>query len=249
MTIKDITILESLSPITILNKPSDKTTEVLAKMVSDQQFIDYVVKTRRIYNQPVGGIDIKPFVGYNFKDLPYVNNEFVLPALQLLTDMMRQEIGLADDFTNQMMLLIFFNACIDVEYFDGFVSHPIQFLLNRSVISAELYKYNHEVGAIIIPFNVSKNSLMKWINNNWPNIEKQMDNNLTTNPYLLRSHKNTELALEILDLKDKQHKTFSKIATILTDNHPEDKRVCSEEWVKKIYYDYKQIWNSQLKTL
>lgn len=247
MKLADITILKSISPITILEPPSPKTKEALAMFLSDPRFILYVEKTRKMYNQPENGIDIKPFIDHNFNDLPYVNNEFVLPALNILADVMRREVGLADDFTQQLMLLIFFNAIIDVEYFDGFISQPIQFLLNRSVIASEMFKYPHEVGAILIPFNISQNKLVGWIEDNWENIKKQMDDNLTTNPYMLKTHRNTELALEIIDLKDKQKKTFKEVASILTDKYPDDPRVCADEWVKKIYYDYKHLWNTPVK--
>lgn len=46
--------------------------------------------------------------------------------------------------------------------------------------------------------------------------------------------------MEIVDLKDNQHKSFSEIATILTDRYPDDKRLTDEVWIKDTYYFAKE---------
>lgn len=244
MRFQDITVLKSISPITLLDIPNKQTVEVLAKITQDQQFQQFVVTMRKTYNQPPEGLNIKLFVGQDFKKLPYLNNEFVQASFQIIANNLKEKIGFDDSFIDQLILLIFFNACIDVEYFEGFISHPITFILGKKSIASTMFEYPHEVGAILIPFNISQNKLVSWIEKNWSTIQKQMDDTLTANPYILRMHKNTEIALEVIELRDQQKKKFSEITLILTEKYPEDERVCSEDWVKKIYHDYKELWNN-----
>ena len=186
MIIKDITILKSLSPITILDKPSKKTIEFLAKIVQEPTFHEYVQAIRGMNNFPKDGIPINKFEGKNFKELPVFNNSLVRLAFENTMHDFCKDLGLSDDMNENMMLLFIFNAFIDIEYFEGFITKPIQFLLGRKNISSAMFDYDYEVGAIIIPFNLSQNTLVKWIENkaNWAKIQQQMDDTLTKNPYM-----------------------------------------------------------------
>lgn len=246
MTLKDITILKSIAPITILDKPSKQTIEYLAKIIQEPKFNDFLEALHLQCNFPKEGISIKNFVGMNFNELPVISNRLIRLSLENATHELCKSIGISDEFNTPMLLLFFFNAFIDIDYFEGFITEPIKFILGRKNIASSMFDYTHEVGAIIIPFNMSQNTLLKWVKNkkNWSNIQKQMDDNLTTDPYLLRLHLNTEIALEIVDMKDNKGMSYFNIANELAKTYPNDIRVKDGEWIKKTYKDYKQLWNS-----
>lgn len=245
MNVKDIKILKSLSPITVLKKPNPKTKEYLAKLLQEKPFIEFLTIMRNQNGFPTEGLSIEPFIGKNFSDIPIFNNELIRMALENEMHNICKSIGLSDDFIQPMVLLIFFNAFIDVDYVEGFITEPIKFILGRKNIGSSMYDYPHEVGAIIIPYNISQNTLVKWIQNkkNWAEIQKQMDETLTSDPYALRIHKNTDIAFEIFDLKHNKHLSFPKITDELSKKYPDHKYINSEEWIKKNYYEFKQFWD------
>jgi hypothetical protein len=244
-TTKDIVYLKSVTPITVINKPSKKTIEYMAKMLQDfNSEFGSIEEFRSKLNIPEKGLDIKPFIGKNFSDIPGFDNELAVYALKSQVNQIRSEFGLSNDFIDQLLLLFYFNAFIDVEYFEGFITQPINFTVGKKNIAASMFDYSQEVGAIVIPFHISQNKLIQWIEKNWQTISKQMDEYLTEDPYMMRMHKNTELALEIFQLKEKEKLSFSEITNYLSDKYPVNEQVTSEEWVKKQYYQYKQLWNS-----
>lgn len=241
MTTSDICILKSTEPLTFIENPSKETFEYLAKLSQNSEFSEFIKTTRSQFGITDKGLDIKPYVGQNLYDLPYVSNQFVISALQIVVNDLKGKLGFSDDFIPQLILLVFFNAIVDVKHFEGFITKPIQFILGKKHIASEMFHYPYEVGAILIPFNISQNKLGKWIKDNWATIKKQMDENLTANPYILRMHKNTEIGMEIVEMRDEQKLSFPKITNLLSKKYLEDERTTSEEWVKKIYKDYKEI--------
>src|SRR5262249_47577095 len=136
---------------------------------------------------------------------------------------------------DQLMLLIIFNACVDLDYFTGSISRPIQFIVGKKNIASAMFEYPYEIGAILIPHISSQRQLIKWIEQNWQSMEEKMDSSLFKNPYLLKIYKNTVIATEIVDLRDNEKKTFPEICNVLTNEYPEDKRVTDEVWVKDAY--------------
>lgn len=242
--IRRITYLKSITPITVLDTPSKKTVEYMAKLLQDFEKMGSLEEMRKKLNIPEKGIDIKLFIGKNFSDIPIINNELVLSAFQNHVNTLSQPLGLSDNFLEQILLLFLFDAFIDVEYFDAFITQPIKFVVGKRNISDAMYDYSHEVSAIIVPFNVSQNKLNEWLRENGKDIDKQMEDNLPNDPYNLRLHDNTEIALEIVELKDKKKLSFIEITDLLSMKYPNDKRITGEEWIKKNYYQYKQIWNS-----
>lgn len=243
MNTDGIVYLKSTSPIIVLNNPSSETIELIGKLSQDSSF-QFVKEMRRKFRLSEDGLDITEFIGKDLKELPYMDNEFVDLTFQIVSDNVRQEVGLSDEFIPQMKLLVFFNTIVDVKYFDGFVSHPIKFIFGKKNIASSMFDYPNEIGAITIPFNVSQNQLIKWIKDNWESIKTEMDENLTTNPYILKMHKNTQLALEVIELKENEKFKYAKICDELTNKYPEDERVSDEAWIKKLYHDYKQLLNT-----
>jgi hypothetical protein len=242
MTTKDIIYLKSTDPITLLDEPPmPKTIEMVAFFQSNPTTSAMISAIRKQYGFPEKGLDIKPFIGKKLIGATNAGIETIVWSLYLAIDSMKQSLGVNDSFVDQFALLICFNACIDLRYFTGFISQPIQFVITKKNIASTMFEYPHEIGAILIPYVTSQNQLVKWIENNWKDIEKQMDlpETLFQNPFSLRIHKNTVITSEIIDLKDNQKKTFSKIANELTDKYPTDQRVTKEEWVKDTYYFFK----------
>lgn len=243
MTIKDIIFLKSVTPITIEEKPSKKSIEFAAKFITHFIASAFVENTRKQFQIPVNGLDIKKFIGTNLLDPVIGEYNIIYNSLQIVASSLKASLSLDGSVVDQMILLIYFNACIDLRYFTGFITQPVQFVVGRKNIASEIVDYPKEVGAILVPFATSQKTLIRWIKENWDSIGKQMDNHLTTNPFIIKAHKNTELVTEIFDLKDTQKKSFSDVALFLTDKYPDDPNVSSEEWVKRMYYYYKKIWN------
>lgn len=240
MTIKDIIYLKSANPITILDKPSSETKEFVAKIITSPQFSEFTKTIRKLYGFPENGLDIKKYVGKKLGQDTDILTDTTVWSIYLVVNEMKRSIDPEDGPIDQMMLLIIFNACIDLDYFTGSLTRSIDFIVGKKNIATAMFDYPYEIGAILLPYISSKRQLFAWIDKNWNDIESKMDSKLLKNPYLIRIHKNTELAVEIVDLKDNQHKSFSKISTILTDKYPEDKRLTDEVWIKDTYYFAKE---------
>lgn len=240
MSVKDITILKSVDPITILDTPpSKKTTLLLAMITQEPQMLNFIEIMHQQTKFPKD-TTIKELVGINFSEIPLLN-EFILTPIQMFSDMFCTQLGITGDFKIQIALLIFFNAFIDLDYFEGFITKPVEFVLGKANIAAATHNYSYEIGAIFIPYDTNQTQFIKWVKQNWSKIQEQMDDNLTTNPYQLGSFKNIDLSLEIIELKEKKKMSFSKIASYLYEKYPDDERVSSEIWVKKNYYSTKLL--------
>lgn len=246
MTFDKFLILSSTSPITTAQNPSPKTIEFLAKMFTDNATSKELCLIRMQFKLPENGFDITPHIGQNLKDISPINNEFVFQSLEIVANELGCKFGLGYGFAEAFMLLIFFNAFLDVESIEAFTTQSINFIVGKKNISGELFAYPQEVGAILIPYNISQNRLISWIKENWDKIGKGMEENLSTNPYVLKMHKNTGLALEIINLKEEEKRSFSKIATILSAKYPDNDKLPSEEYIKKLYYDYKELYPNLL---
>lgn len=245
MELSSIKYLKSLCPIEFIDKPSKLTVEFLGKFLSNPFYKDFIEKIRVQNGFPETGIDLTPFVGKDFNNLPLEQTILIKDSLYLLADNLRTRMNLPENFLQQVYLLLFFNTIIDVDWYEGFITDRVDFAVTKKNISAKLYEYSHEVGAIFIPFNLSFNSFMKQAKDIWIKLQTEMDNNLTDNPYELRIHKNTELAMEIITLKEEKKLTFSKIAeTIFPENH---ERFGDELYVKKLYYEYQALWKIPTK--
>ena len=243
MNIGEIVILKSTNPIVVQDQPSPETIDFLAKSVQDPTFELFITSLRSNANIPDHKFDITPFIGKNLSEIPLINHPAILPALRAQLNLLTKELGLSNDFTDNLLLLTLFNAIIDVKLLKGFISSPIQFIFGRQKISSALWDYPHEVGALIVPFDISQNKLVTWIEENWKSIDENLNKTLTVDPYQLTQHKNTIIALEIMELRDKQNLSFKEISVKLTDKYPKDKRFTDEIWIRQVYGDYQYILN------
>lgn len=243
MELRDIKYLKSLNPIEFLNKPSKVTVEFLAKFTKDPSFVALIKQMRSYYNYPENGIDLKPFIGKNFSDTLTEENILLKDTLYLNADRLRERVGLNSDFTQQLYLLIYFNSFIDVDYYEGFITDKVDFAVTKKQIIPKLLDYKQEVATIFIPYTMSFNTFIKQAKEVWNNLQDEIDKNLTDNPYELRLHKNTELAVEISRLKDTENKTFSEISQeLFSKSDGTNEKLSDEKYIKKLYYDYKMLW-------
>jgi len=241
MRISDITVLKSVSPISIAKKSSSKTIEFVNNLIKSKDLENFVLETRNKFNISEKGMDITKFIGMDLYALGDVN----INAFKLIVDGFVTSTGLPQEYALQIFLLILFNSIIDLKYFKHEPSVPHEFVFGRRNISDKMWEYKHEVGALIVPFDISKTKLKKWIDEQWDSIVDDMDNNFTKNPFVLKVHKNTLLEEEITVLKDIDNNTFKEITNILKQKYPKQKWY--ESKVKKLYYDLKQ--RNYLQTL
>jgi hypothetical protein len=244
MKIHGFTILKSVSPVEILDHPSPKTIEAIGKLINNPQYSQFRENVRKVNNVPENGFDINMLIGQNLYEHPIMKNEQINYAMDLLISMLKKQMDLSKEFAPQLYLLFFFNAFIDIEYFHGFISKPIQFILTKKKIAPALFDIDHEIGAILIPFSITRRQFDKWLDEHWDDMTDQKSKNIPVDPYVVKIHKNTVLGWEIIELKDKQEFSYSKISSILTDKYPDDDRVSDVAWVIKTYRDYKRILNT-----
>ena len=234
MMIKDIYVLQSVAPIKLVKRPSVKTLEFLNNLIKTKGLEDFIILTREQFKLPKKGAEILPLVGTNLYDL----GDVIVNAYKLIVDSFVRDTGLPQEYTLEIFLLVVFNSIVDLRYFKCEPSNPHEFIFGRRKIADKMWEYSHEVGAVIIPFDISKTKLKKWIDLNWESITADMNNNFTTNPIILGTHKNLLLEEEISHLKDVDNKSFTEIFKIFKEKYPKDRWKLSR--ITKIYYDARQ---------
>ncbi|KKS03554.1 MAG: hypothetical protein UU64_C0002G0103 [candidate division WWE3 bacterium GW2011_GWF2_41_45] len=230
----DIVVLRSVNPIKIVNRPSVKTLEFLNNLIRTKGIEEFIENARRQYKISDAGLDIRKLVGVNLYDLGDTN----INAFKIIADEYVRSTGMPSEQALEIFLLVMFNAIIDLKYFKSAPSDPNEFVFGRRKIADKMWEYSHEVGAIIVPFDVSKTKLKKWIDTNWKLISEDMINNFTSNPFILGIHENLIYEEEIRELKEEKGKSFAQVTEILQGKYPKDKWKLSR--VKKVYYDARQ---------
>lgn len=236
MELSQVVFLENVNPITILDNPSNRSKEAVLKFIKDDWFKKWVLLIRKQLNLPETGADIKELVGKNLYE-PTVAPDYISLFLQIFPKQLTDRYGLADDFTTNITLIIYFNAFIALEHFQGLIERDFEFVPTKALTAYKLHTYKHETAAILIPYNSSKKKLKDWIDANWEDMEKQMDEHLFEGTGILKMHKNTILGEEIDNLY-KENGTYPKVSTVLVDKYPNDLRLTDPEQVRIIHKRY-----------
>jgi len=236
MELSQIVFLKSVNPITIIDNPSNRSKEAVLKFIKDEWFENWVLTIRKYLNLHENGADIKLIAGKNLFE-PTVAPNYLSIFLQLFPKQLIDRYGLAEDFMVNITLMVYFNAFIALEYFQGFVERDFEFVPTKALTAYKLHTFKHEVATILIPYHSSNKKFKEWVDKNWDSMEKQMDEHLFEGTGILEMHKNTVLGEEI-DTLLKKVKTFPKVATKLIDKYPEDKRLADPEQVRIIHKRY-----------
>lgn len=135
------------------------------------------------------------------------------------------------NFDTQFFMLIAFNAFQNIR-----PQEPFLFMTTNEDILDEVQKSKESIGALLVYKQVTKNQLIKWIENNWKVIKDLMQELPT-----VTFPKSTmlDISKEIADLRDREEKKFWEIADYLINKYPDDPRVTDESWVKETYRRYK----------
>lgn len=243
----ELTYLKSLNPIEISEKPSKETLELAAKLINNPEFKEFIKLLRTAYKFPENGLDLKPFVGKNFDDLPIEKAETLKLTLSLFASELITRMNLNPEFLNQIYLLVFFNSFIDLKYFEGLFSDKVDFAVTKTEAVCKIMGYKHEVATLIIPYNIKYEEFKKQTKKLWNKMQDEMDKNLSTDPYKIKLHENTELAMKITQLKEIDKLTFKQITEKLySESDGKNEKLSKEEYIKDVYFDYKRLWNSPL---
>lgn len=243
----EITYLKSLNPIELVNKPSKDTLELVAKLINNPEFKGFITLLRTAYKFPENGLDLKPFVGRNFDDLPLEKAETLKLTLNIFASELIIRMNLNPEFLNQLYLLVFFNSFIDLKYFDGLFSDKVDYAVTKKEAVCKIMDSKHEVAIFILPYNIKYEEFKKQSKKVWNKMQDEMDKHLSSDPYKIKLHDNTELAMKIAVLKEKEKMSFNKIAEKLySESDGKDEKISKEEYIKDVYYDYKKLWNSPL---
>lgn len=240
--------LKSTSPITFLDSsPSSKTKSFLKYLLI--LFDNKIGEVRKLVKIPEEGIDIKQYVGKNLEDTPPMNGEFVSLFFKILPVNTLTSINASKDFQTQVILFIVFNALLEVEYMNDMFVQKFEFVAGKKNISSRLLELEgRELGAILTPFQTSKQKVREWIDENWDECMKEMDAYEEESIEPLKLYKDFEYAIEITSLKN-EGKSFSEICEILHDKYPKVKRLNDENSVKSIYYRHHKRLQNLKKTL
>lgn len=242
-----IRYLKSLNPIKLVEKPSRETQELVARLVNNPEFKEFIRLLRTTYKFPEDGLDLTPFVGKNFDDLPIEKAKILKISLYVFANELIVRMNLNPEFLQQIYLLVFFNSFIDLRYFDGLFSDKVDFAVTKKESVCKIMDYKHEVATFIIPYNIKYEEFKKQSKKLWNTMQDEMDKHLSKDPYKNKLHDNTELAMRIIELKEKDKLTFSQITNkIYMESDGKDEKLSKESYIKDTYYDYKKLWNSPL---
>lgn len=236
MELSHIVFLKSVNPITIIDNPTNRSKEAVLKFIKDEWFENWVLTIRKHLNLPENGADIRLIEGKNLFE-PTVAPNYISLMIQIFPKQLIDRYGLAEDFMVNIALMVYFNAFIALEYFQGFVERDFEFVPTKALTAYKLHTFKHEVATILIPYHSSKKKLKDWIDKNWEDMEKDMDDHLFEGTGILEMHKNSVLGEEI-DCLYKTEKNYAKVSTTLTDKYPTDKRLTDPEQVRIIHKRY-----------
>lgn len=232
-------ILKSLNPLAINENPSEKMLQFAHMWIASPPVVEMRKYLAPLWKLPPQGFDITPYLGKNFDEIEYFQNPYYAMLTIGLPDSILKKYNLTDAWTKLMVLTIYFNAVLDVEVNQGFVEgFPITFAVGKKAITNKLFDLGEdEAIGLLLPFQISKAQLHKWIDEHWEEIDAAMDNDFVKDIPWLETMKNWGLGKEIDELK--QHGfTYKKIADILSDKYPHDERVCDIDQIKKIHKRY-----------
>lgn len=230
---RDILYLSSLNPITIEPDPSELSVS-LAKELSDSNEFRRGQKIISKDKYGLGQELLYKNLRKSFYNLDFTDNARrylgSIPGCNLLDS--QKQLSLIDS----LMLLLSFNAFIDVRYLANKTFPLFVYFSGKEEILKRVNKYPiNQLSAILIPYDTSQNELITWIKENWQSIE---EGNMSLGKFVTSGvPKNLELGIEIGELRD-QDKTFAEIETILYEKYPDDERLAGDQ-VKTIYHRYK----------
>lgn len=233
---KKFTYLKSVSPVTILEKPSKQTLVFLEKFLAVPEIVQ-AIETVETQLHTTKKMDIRSVEGKDLFSDPFFQTDYASFLMTALPKQSLAQFNISDDWLMQMVLIMFFDAVIDLEYFQTMIDRKFEFILGKKNISGRMFDYPQELGAILIPYNSNKQQLKDWIDANWQDIEEQMDQSLIEFQPFLKEYQNLEIGKEI-DIHKQKKLSYKEISIKLVDTYPNDTRLTDYDTVKKIHHRY-----------
>jgi len=227
MKLEDIQILEAdLPPYQITTTPSKVTLSFLSQLLNNPDFIQEITDISEEY-----GIR-KPSLLDAFEN----QREDVFAFYDFMKgsfDGLMFRFNLPNGYRFRLFLLIVFRSFIDIPEDE---EPDIVYLSNPSDIAEytkDLEEEIERVSAIAFGSTCTKKELIDWINKNWADIKKDMDESLPTRPKLGKVYKNVTIAQEAYELR-KEGKSYVEVSDILMEKHPDNQSVCDVGWLKNL---------------
>lgn len=227
MKIDDITFLHADYPI-VKNKvvPSKVTLSLLSSLLNISDFVEQLDEIIDEYSirepWPISEFD------NNFKNV----NEWYNFMKDSFNGIMIQ-FQLPEVYRFRLFLLVQFHVFIDIPNNE---ESPINYIPNVYEIDQFLHHMGddcEQVGAIMISSKCTKKELFNWINQNWDDIEKDMEKELPIRPKAGKVYKNVMIAHQALELQ-KEGKTSLEISDILMNKYPTNETVKDPTRLKTI---------------
>jgi len=176
--------------------------------------------------------------GQHFKDIELLQNDFLYLLTVIATKSMFAKYNVNGDILYLVILLLYFNAFVDLRFFSPFLDQKFEYVVGKKQIVSRLFDYgDKEVIAILVPFNASYNKFDLWAKKIWKQMQTDGDQFVQKDNDILKTSQNIQIAHEIGELI-KQGKTISQIADLLTDKYPNDLRFTDTDNIKKIHARY-----------
>jgi hypothetical protein len=210
----------------------DRNTFSLIKALErNTKFVSIIGKIRNKFNIPKNGYSIEEW--HNVREKSKSDQSFSkwrsqveVESIKELTKAVSVHPMMVTSLPNMVLL-----NCVFVPLTRIFLEVPYSLLP----------RYSHSATKIVISSKVSKNQLLKFIEDHWREIENELNRTDGVEPYI------SERDYKIIELKDNQSLTFNKIADILTNEIDTAEGIINEDSVKTAYHRAKKQINSLTK--
>jgi len=228
-----------VNPLIAVEKPSEKTL----KFINELELNTSMQAARTITRlQIIPTISLENELGKNFSDLSLTEiekNFFIqMPECSLVNG---GPLSVADSIA----LYYLYDAVIEYEAIES-ATKPLVFIAEKRQLGLIAKKYPDDVCGIVLPFNISQNELVDWIQQNWASIQKLVGELPKFKPAYLPQ--NLEIGEEITKLKD-QGQTFEEISNYLSEKYPDDSRMFDANQIKLIYHRHHEYLSESEQSL
>lgn len=259
MTISEVTIISRGFPPTLVEKPNINTVNLLSIVLNSQVFSDFM----DTYLQHSTNNDIKEVVKSINEKLSGWDSNYFEKSRKLETEFYPKNIskeiidlvssfGLPKEFELDFYLLLNYKAFRDITKYPD-----IQFYsssVHMMVKSKEFFERNIDTESIVLTHQVSKNELIKWIEDNWEEYLFGSILKLPVSPVIKTDFKDIGISSEIYNLHKLGRKP-SEILNILSEKYKEneeDKEIydlLSLEFINNKIKRFKKLLSKQQKIL
>lgn len=214
-------------------RPSDpyiisvnETRRVADILENSNKFEQIIIKLRNKYKMPANGYSYE--TEFAQEEWLFDNKGFVLDEFFAECEILTKELNLPQYWYGTVAYFAMYNIFITPERI------PIE-------IKYLQFKDDYLTGThIVIKEKISKAEVHKWVDESWKNIEREMESLPEAKGHKMQR---SEIAKEIVRLKDEEEKTYKQIAENLGKKYIDSELfdILNEDYVKILYHRWKKL--------